>query len=208
MSSVTAVPLQPIQKGSVSRLWLGVVVVAAAGGLLAWAGTHSFGYATVQGKDGQSHRFAYKILKDGEGPSPARDDFALVSYKGTLTNGKVFDAPAQPQPMDLSTMIPGFSEAVSRMKKDERMLVYLPPELAYGSEAKGDVIPANSPLVFDITLHEFRTRAEIMEMQRQQQMQQMLQRQMQGGGAPGGVPGGPPVPMPPQAPQGAPAPQP
>ncbi len=69
---------------------------------------------------------------------------------------------------------------------------------------QGSTIPADSPLIFDITLVEHMGRAQVMEMQRQQQMQQMLQQQMQGGGgAPGGAsPGSPPVDLP--APQGAP----
>ncbi len=185
MSSVTAVPLQPIRKGSVLRLWLGVLVVVAAAALLVWVGLRPFGHT--------SSGLSYTMLKEGTGPSPARDDFVLVTYKGMLPNGKVFDETQQPTPMDLTTMIPGFAEAVTLMKKDGKMRVRIPANLAYGSEPKGDLIPANSPLVFEIGLREFRTRAEIMELQRQQQMQQMLQQQQ--GGAPQGMvvpPQGPP----------------
>ncbi len=177
MSSVTAVPLQPIQKGSVRRLWLGVVIVVAAAGLLAWNGLRDFGRT--------SSGITYQIVEPGTGEHPAKDDFALVGYKGMLPDGTVFDQNAQ-APMDLTSMLPGFAEAVTLLKKGGRARVYLPASLGYGDSPPGDgTIPANSPLIFEINLVEFRGRAEIMEMQRQMQMQQMLQQQMGGGGAPG-----------------------
>ncbi len=184
--SVTAVPLQPIRKGSVLRLGLGVAIVAGAAALLTWNGLRPFGLQEAQDKDGASHRIAYQIVSPGTGDKPAKDDFVLVSYKGSLTNGSVFEETPQPTPMDLSTMIPGFTQAVTMIAKGGKIRVRIPPELAYGAEARGDIIPANSPLLFEITLAEFKSRAEVEEMQRQQQMQQMLQQQMQGGGVPGG----------------------
>lgn len=192
--SVTAVPLRPIQKGSVRRLWLGVAVIAAGSALLTWNGLRPFGQGEPQEKDGSLHRISYQIIDPGMGDSrPTADDFAQVSYKGSLPDGTVFEETPQPTPMDLSTMIPGFKEAVTLLKKNGKIRVRIPAELAYGNEARGEVIPANSPLIFEITLHDFRTRAEVMEMQRQMQMQQMLQQQMQqGGGAPGGAPEGAP----------------
>ena len=206
MSSVTAVPLQPIQKGSVRRLWLAVILVILLAALLAWYGTRSFGHAQVQARDGGgTHRIAYQMLKEGTGASPTGDDFALVGYKGTLPDGQVFDENKQ-APMELASITPGFAHAVTLLKKGGRMRVWIPAELAYGANPPpGSVIPANSPLIFDITLHEFKTRAEVMEMQQQMQLQQMLQQQM-GGGAPGGVPGGPGGAGAPPMPEGLPLP--
>ena len=36
--STTAVPLRPIARGSLTRLWIGVAALALAAGGLAWAG--------------------------------------------------------------------------------------------------------------------------------------------------------------------------
>ena len=140
------------------------------------------------------------MLTEGKGASPTADDFALVAYKGTLPDGQVFDENKQ-APMELANITPGFAHAVTLLKKGGRMRVRIPAELAYGaSPPPGSIIPANSPLIFDITLLEFKSRAEVMEMQRQAQMQQMLQQQMMGGGAPGGPGGAVPMPegVPPQ----------
>jgi len=195
--SVTAVPLRPIKKGSVGRLWFGVAVVAAASALLTWNGLRPFGHSDIADKDGKLHRISYQIIEPGTGEKPGRDDFAQVSYKGVLPNGTKFDESSQPVVLDLggqtpgATMIPGFSGAVMELRKNGRLRVQIPPELAYGSEARGETIPANSTLIFEITLHDFKSRAEVMEMQRQMQMQQMLQQGMQPGGAPGGAPGQP-----------------
>ena len=38
MSTVTAVPIHPLKKGSVAKLWLGIALLVGAALLLAWAG--------------------------------------------------------------------------------------------------------------------------------------------------------------------------
>ena len=38
MSTVTAVPIQPLKRGSLAKLLLGIALLVAAGLLLAWAG--------------------------------------------------------------------------------------------------------------------------------------------------------------------------
>jgi len=199
MSSVTAVPLQPIKKGSVLRLWLGVAVVAAGSALLTWNGLRPFGHGESHDKGGQSYRISYEILDPGSPEHPARDDIALIAYKGTLSDGTVFEQTQQPTPADLSGMIPGFVDGVTKVGRGGHIIMRIPPQLGYGDQARGDKIPANSTLIFDLTVTDFKTRAEVMEMQREMQLQQQLQQQMQrgGGGSPQGAPQGSP-----QGPQG------
>ncbi len=167
--SVTAVPLRPITKGSVSKLWLGIFIAFLIAMGLALAGSAKF-------KETESG-LRYQIVREGTGPSPTREDFALVSYKGMLPDGTVFDQNER-TPMEIGNVVPGFAEALTMMKKGGEMRVLIPADQAYGaSPPPGSSIPPNSDLQFDITLIEFKTRQEVMQMQQQMQLQQMLQGQ-------------------------------
>lgn len=108
----------------------------------------------------------------------------MVSYKGTLIDGTVFDQNEQAA-MPVDGVVPGFAEALQLMKRGGEYKLWLPPQLAYGDEVpEGGPIPPNAVLSFEVKLLDFKSKAEIMQMQ--QEMQRM---QMQGGGAPGGPAG-------------------
>lgn len=174
--STTAVTLRPIARGSLTRLWIGVAAVALAAGGLAWAGqqhvepspaaflaknSHADGVVTTESG------LQYKVLSEGTGPSPTTTDVALVGYKGTLLDGTVFDENPQ-APMPVDGVVPGFSEGLQKMKKGGKYRLWIPPQLGYGEQAAGP-IPAGSVLVFDVTLHDFKSRAELMQLQQQMQ---------------------------------------
>lgn len=180
MTEVTRVPLLPIRKGSLPKLWLGVAALALAGAGLAWAAIPG-GVEVTE-------------ITAGAGEFPAADDVVLVNYVGKLENGKVFDQ-GQRAPLPLGQMIPGFAEGLQKMQKGGKYTLEIPSAKGYGAEEKANpatgevVIPANSNLVFEIELLDFISNEEFMQMQ---QMQQMMQMQQQGGGQ-----GQPPMPMPP-----------
>ena len=71
--SVTAVPLQPIRRGSVRRFWLAVVLVLAIAAILAWAGSRQFGQTAAGGGNGRLGR-----LQVVGGVAPRR--FAAVDF--------------------------------------------------------------------------------------------------------------------------------
>ena len=180
MSTVTAVPLQPVKKSALITLWVGIIALA----VLALA----YGWWTTR-----IPAIDFTVVKEGTGPSPTDTDIALIKYKGALADGTVFDQQEQ-APMPVGSVVPGFSQALKRMKKGGSYKIVIPPELGYGKEAKHDqsgkeVIPANSDLHFDVDLLDFRSQAEVEAMQQmmqQQMMQQMQQQGGQGGGAPKG----------------------
>lgn len=176
MSTVTAVPLQPVKRGYLVWLWLGIALALVAAAGLAWAGNTVT--TTPSG-------LRYRILVPGKGgPHPTDSDVALVNYTGKLVNGTVFDQSQQPMPMAVSDVVPGFSEALKLMPKGAKYRFWIPPQLGYGAKAVGP-IPPNSTLVFDVELLDFLPQAVVQQMQAQQQAQQM----MNGGGSPSGAPG-------------------
>ena len=183
MTEITRVPLQPIAKGSLSKIWLGVAAIVLAAGGIAWA-------ALPAAVDVQT-------LTAGSGASPTLEDVALIKYKGTLPDGKVFDQQERAA-FPLQGVVPGFTKALLQMQRGGKYKVQIPSELAYGNKQAGD-IPPNTDLTFEIELIDFRNRAEI-------EQQQAMMQQMQQQGGQGGPPGGPPPGMPPEGMPGGPPP--
>jgi FKBP-type peptidyl-prolyl cis-trans isomerase len=86
-----------------------------------------------------------------------------VLYAGKLQDGTIFDSSAahgnQPLTFTLGTqgLIPGFQIGVNGMKEGGERVMIVPPSLGYGNQDVKDpagkvIIPANSPLIFDVKL--------------------------------------------------------
>ncbi|QIM67667.1 peptidylprolyl isomerase [Mannheimia granulomatis] len=119
-------------------------------------------YKKQSGVKETSSGLLYKIEKAGEGSSPKPEDTVKVHYKGTLTDGTVFDSSydrGEPIEFQLSQLIPGWIEAIPMLKKGGKMEIVLPPKLGYGERAAGK-IPANSTLKFEIELLDFKAAEE------------------------------------------------
>jgi peptidylprolyl isomerase len=98
-----------------------------------------------------------KVVSTGSGTVPAKGQTVQVSYKGSFLDGQVFDnSELHGGPIEfrvgMGEIIPGWDKVVATMKKGEKRLVVIPPELAYGERGAGGVIPANAFLVFEINL--------------------------------------------------------
>ena len=99
----------------------------------------------------------YQVISEGKGASPKKTDVVRVHYHGTLTNGKVFDSSVErkkPEEFPVNQVIPGWTEALQKMKVGDKWKVFVPSELAYGPESRGEVIRPFSVLVFDVELLE------------------------------------------------------
>jgi hypothetical protein len=110
----------------------------------------------------------YQVIKPGEGPMPVATDTALVKYEGKLRDGTIFDANEQ-APMPVGGVVPGFSEALQLMQKGGEYRIWIPSELAYGEASPGEQIPPNSLLIFDVTLLDFISQAQMEELRQQMQ---------------------------------------
>jgi FKBP-type peptidyl-prolyl cis-trans isomerase FkpA len=179
--SVTAVPIAPIAKGSMLKLWICLALVAAVAGFAAWAGTskqvkgcsaRNFAQKGASAPVGLPSGLYFQTLTLGQGPKPTEADVVLVNYKGTLVKGTLFDE-GQRTPFPVQGMIPGFTEGLKQMQAGGSYQLCIPPELGYGDKSPTPKIPANATLIFNVDLLDFRSMAEI----------QAAQAQMQGGGA-------------------------
>lgn len=103
----------------------------------------------------------YTIKNQGTGQNALTGQMVSVNYTGKLINGSVFDSntdPAfkhkEPFKFELGTgkVIKGWDEGLKLMKKGTSGTLYIPANLAYGSQDRSPSIPANSILVFDIEI--------------------------------------------------------
>ena len=96
----------------------------------------------------------YEIIQAGSGDAMSPLDTAYVRYKGTFTDGEVFDqvSPDQePIPFTLGSAIPGFEEALRLVGEGGVVKAYLPSDLAYGVRGQGKIEP-NTVLIFEIAI--------------------------------------------------------
>ena len=96
-------------------------------------------------------------VEAGSGEKPDSENATVVvHYTGTLLDGTKFDSSVdrgQPATFALNQVIPGWTEGLQLMKKGAKYRFYIPPELAYGSDARpGSPIGPNSTLIFDVEL--------------------------------------------------------
>ncbi|MDR7101811.1 FKBP-type peptidyl-prolyl cis-trans isomerase [Croceicoccus sp. BE223] len=172
MTEVTRVPLQPVGKGILGKLWLGVIVAILFAAGAAWATSYK--------------GVSVETVTAGTGAMPGETDIVLVNYEGRLADGTVFDS-GERVPFPVNGVVPGFSQALVQMQKGGRYEIFIPAALGYGAQAQG-AIPANSDLYFTVDLIDFRSQAEIEAMQRQMQQMGIDPSQLQG--APQGAPQG------------------
>ncbi len=157
MTEITRVPLQPIAKGALTKLWLGVAAAAlAAGSIVAASLPAAVSVETVQA---------------GSGAAPTEADVVTINYKGTLPDGKVFDE-AQGAKLPLQGIIPGFVEALKKMQSGGKYKVVIPSEKAYGKEGAPGIAP-NTDLHFEIDLLKVQSRASAEQEMQAAQMKAM-----------------------------------
>eukprot|EP00939_MAST-03C_sp_MAST-3C-sp1_P000964 g964.t1 len=101
----------------------------------------------------------YRVLVPGKGGSPSVSTPCKCHYEGRLSQnmpeGTKFDSSydrGSPTTFAPNQVIKGWTEAMQLMKVGAKWEVVCPPEIAYGSTARGARIPANSVLVFTMEI--------------------------------------------------------
>ena len=99
------------------------------------------------------------VLERGRGRKRPKDGSQVtVHYTGSLLNGQKFDSSHdRGEPLEFRTdqVIEGWKLMLKDMKKGEKRLAIIPPELGYGSQGVQGLIPPDSFLVFEIELIDF-----------------------------------------------------
>jgi peptidylprolyl isomerase len=99
----------------------------------------------------------YVITARGKGRRPKTGETVLVHYTGTLIDGTKFDSSQDRKepiafPLGRGAVIKGWDEGIARMGIGDSAVLIIPPQLGYGAEGAGDVIPPNATLVFVVML--------------------------------------------------------
>tara|TARA_B100001142_G_C14345355_1_gene659727 strand:+ start:4306 stop:4746 length:441 start_codon:yes stop_codon:yes gene_type:complete len=94
----------------------------------------------------------YVINTNGNGNVPNINSIVTVAYKGTLTDGTIFDqSDASGLTFPLTNVIQGWQEGIPLFSEGGSGILLIPSALGYGNQSIGN-IPANSVLIFEVTL--------------------------------------------------------
>jgi FKBP-type peptidyl-prolyl cis-trans isomerase len=136
-----------------------------------------------------------EIITPGAGNAFDSTTVVKVNYTGKLLDGgKVFDSNVDPQfshqkPFNVNLGIPsgqpgsvikGWIDGFSLLKKGAKARFYIPSSLAYGAQGAGADIKANSNLLFDVEVLDVITaaQAKIEEEKEKKEMEAMQQKAM------------------------------
>ncbi len=186
--TVTAVPIRPIAKGSVLKLWIALLVLTAAAIAFAWYGTQ--GQQVITTESG----VRYRVLEEGSGPTVTPNDAVALRYKlhvNSLDSEVIQDSDQTGQPFVATTSMvyPGFGEALQKMRSGGSYLLWLPP----GTHEQGPLRPGTPFTAEDTLVFEIQVIQVAEGMAPMLQMQQMMQSGEGAEGAPGGGPEGAPA---------------
>lgn len=99
----------------------------------------------------------YKITNQENGKKAKAGDEVAVHYTGMLLDKTVFDSShRRNQPLTFTVgvgrVIEGWDEGILLLREGDKARFVIPPDLAYGSQGAGGIIPPNAPLIFDVEL--------------------------------------------------------
>ncbi|WP_433548436.1 FKBP-type peptidyl-prolyl cis-trans isomerase [Streptomyces sp. CA-294286] len=115
-------------------------------------------------KNDPPKKLVSETLIEGDGPAVKKGQTVYMQYSGAaweLNKGKpkaeLFDSSWKTgspfvTPIGEGRVIKGWDEGLVGKKAGSRVMLVIPPEMAYGKEAKGETLPANSTLVFVVDI--------------------------------------------------------
>ncbi|MDO9155340.1 FKBP-type peptidyl-prolyl cis-trans isomerase [Sediminibacterium sp.] len=98
----------------------------------------------------------YEIIKNGtDTVKPKLTNKVKCHYHGTVISGEIFDSSVdrgEPVTFPLGNVILGWQEGLQLMTVGSKWKFYVPADLAYGDQQKGDKIAPGSLLIFEVEL--------------------------------------------------------
>jgi FKBP-type peptidyl-prolyl cis-trans isomerase len=97
----------------------------------------------------------YKVIVSGAGKTPKVGDTVETHYRGTLIDGTEFDSSytrGQTATFPVNGVIPGWTEALQKMREGDKWQLFVPSSLAYGERGAGRDIGPNTTLIFEVEL--------------------------------------------------------
>ena len=96
----------------------------------------------------------YVVLSQGHGDKPSKGQTVETEYTGRFLDGEIFDSSVGRRPfafkVGLGQVIKGWDEALLDMKVGEKRALIVPPDLAYGRQGAGGLIPPGATLFFEV----------------------------------------------------------
>jgi FKBP-type peptidyl-prolyl cis-trans isomerase FkpA len=168
--SVAEAAHRPDRSGRAVALWLGFLLIIAAGIGLAWIGAGSLRPIVTESG------LQFRTVKAGKGEPIGRADAALLDYVLTADDGTVLDSSEAhngPQPFTMDQVFLGFAEAMARMQEGGEYRFSMPQKLAFGTSPPPPNFPKDSALTFEVRVRKIvRGGAAMMQQMQAQQMQQ------------------------------------
>lgn len=103
-------------------------------------------------------QIGYYLLQEGaeDAASPSLQSTVVAHYEGRrASDGVIIDssyARGKPATFALSDVILGWGALLQTMRTGDEVVAYIPSSLGYGDTPRGDLIPANTDLIFRISL--------------------------------------------------------
>lgn len=131
----------------------------------------------------------YKVLRKGKGGHhPTAESEVEVHYDGATHDGNTFDSSyerGEPSVFVPEKTIRGWTEALLMMVEGDKWLLYVPSELAYGNEAKGEdtaiggaAIKPGDALLFTVELVRIRTTKRLTKAEAERLEEERRQREL------------------------------
>ena len=96
----------------------------------------------------------------GDGDEAKDYNKVVVNYTGTLLDGSIFDSSLKPGrtpftfTLGAGSVIKGWDQGVKGMRVGGKRKLTIPPDLGYGDNGAGNVIPPGATLIFEVELLE------------------------------------------------------